>query len=208
MSHTDGPQFFVQESGTTSAGAWRGFFGAISAAEALLSGLAEFAGDALLHKADELAARRRRGVGLGTEQVLAGDDLPDFVAVRERLKRGRVEARVEVAGGLVEKAAELAAFGKGAFVRLEAVDEFALFLKNLNDVADLVFGRVHLEGEAAESAAVSLNPVLGAHEVNNLDHVVAGPLEAFGKLCNCNESLAFVVGEVNQHAEAEVCKSC
>lgn len=93
-------------------------------------------------------------------------------------------------------------------MRLEAVDEFALFLKNLNDVADLVFGRVHLEGEAAESAAVSLNPVLGAHEVNNLDHVVAGPLEAFGKLCNCNESLAFVVGEVNQHAEAEVCKSC
>lgn len=55
---------------------------------------------------------------------------------------------------------------------------------------------------------MSLNPVLGAHEVNNLDHVVAGPLEAFGKLCNCNESLAFVVGEVNQHAEAEVCKSC
>ena len=51
--------------------AWRGFFGAISAAEALLSGLAEFAGDARLHKADELAARRRRGVGLGTEQVLA-----------------------------------------------------------------------------------------------------------------------------------------
>ena len=48
------------------AGAWRGFFGAISAAEALLSGLAEFAGDARLHKADELAARRRRaGHGAG-----------------------------------------------------------------------------------------------------------------------------------------------